>query len=40
MTSSDDTIEVKGVYEGVDYVSEKKFKNKVEESIWRLRNKK
>ena len=40
MTSSDDTIEVKGVYEGVDYVSEKKFKNKVEESIWSLRNKK
>ena len=37
---SDDRIEVKGVYEGVDYSSQRTFKNKIEEHIWRLKNKK
>ena len=38
--SSDEGIEVKGVYEGVDYSSQRRFKNKIDEHIWRLKNKK
>ena len=37
--SQDDSIEVPGVYEGVDYSTERTFKNKIEEEIWRLKNK-
>jgi len=37
---SDNSTEVKGVYEGVNYSTERTFKNKVEESIYRLKNKK
>ena len=36
----DSSIEVPGVYEGVNYSTERTFKNKVEESIYRLKNKK
>ena len=38
--SNREDIEIKGVYEGVDYSSERKFKNKVDEHIWKLKNKK
>jgi len=38
--SNNEDIEIKGVYEGVDYSTERTFKNKVEESIYRLKNKK
>ena len=37
---SDNSTEVEGVYEGVNYSTERTFKNKVEESIYRLKNKK
>lgn len=38
--SNNEDIEIKGVYEGVDYSTERTFKNKIEESIYRLKNKK
>ena len=38
--SNREDIEIKGVYEGVDYSTERKFKNKVDEHIWKLKNKK
>ena len=38
--TQDDRVEVPGVYEGVDYSTERTFKNKIEEDIWRLKNKK
>ena len=37
---SDNSTEVEGVYEGVNYSTERTFKNKIEESIYRLKNKK
>tara|TARA_R100001377_G_scaffold1772_1_gene1316 strand:+ start:257 stop:1039 length:783 start_codon:yes stop_codon:yes gene_type:complete len=38
-SEQDDNVEVPGVYEGVDYSTERTFKNKIEEEIWRLKNK-